>query len=301
MTLKKLAVTFALGSMALVSVGATCLFAQSHVNSPDVALGTPSVESTMSHIGDLTGNAESGKRLYRRYCIGCHGQDGNGLGMNAAWIDPKPRDFTEATFKCRSTPTGTLPTDEDLYNAVTRGFVTTNMPSWRPLTPQQRADLVAFVKTWSARWAKEKPGTPLSIPAETPITIDSILHGRQLFQKLECWKCHGPQGHGDGPSANTLTDSKDNPIRPYDFSSGSRFMCGVTNQDLYRIFMTGLDGSPMPSFADVVKPDEAWDLVHFLRTLQPLKSQEADLWQTYKAAHGADIKPIGPDAAAGGQ
>ena len=44
------------------------------------------------------------------------------------WIDPKPRDFTEATFKCRSTPTGTLPTDEDLYNAITRGFVTTNMP-----------------------------------------------------------------------------------------------------------------------------------------------------------------------------
>ena len=275
--------------------------AQSHVNSPDPALGTPSVATEQSHIGNLTGNAERGKKLYRRSCIGCHGPDGNGLGMNAAWIDPKPRDFTEATFKCRSTPTGTLPTDDDLYNAITRGFVTTNMPSWRPLTPQERADLVAFVKTWSPRWAKEKPGTPLVIPAETPITIESILHGRQLFQKLECWKCHGPQGHGDGPSADTLTDSKNNPIRPYDFSSGSRFMCGTTNQDLYRIFMTGLDGSPMPSFADVVKPEEAWDLVHFLRTLQPLKTQEADLWQTYKAAHGVDIKPIGPDAAPGGQ
>ncbi len=301
MTLKKLAVAFALGSMALVTVGATSMRAQSHVNSPDVALGTPSVDSTESRIGAVTGHAAEGKRLYRRYCIGCHGPDGNGQGMNAQWIDPKPRDFTEATFKCRSTPTGTLPTDDDLYNAITRGFVTTNMPSWRPLTPQQRADLVAFVKTWSPRWAKEKPGTPLNIPAETPITIESILHGRQIFQKLECWKCHGPQGHGDGPSADTLTDSKNNPIRPYDFSSGSRFMCGVTNQDLYRIFMTGLDGSPMPSFADVVKPDEAWDLVHFLRTLQPLKTQEADLWQTYKAAHGADIKPIGPDAAPGGK
>jgi len=301
MTLKKLAVTFVLGSMALVTVGATSMRAQSHINPPDPALGTPSVDSTESHIGGLTGHAAAGRKLYIRSCIGCHGPDGNGQGMNAQWIDPKPRDFTEATFKCRSTPTGTLPTDDDLYNAITRGFVTTNMPSWRPLTPQERANLVAFVKTWSPRWAKEKPGTPLTIPAETPITIESILHGRQLFQKLECWKCHGPQGHGDGPSADTLTDSKNNPIRPYDFSSGSRFMCGVTNQDLYRIFMTGLDGSPMPSFADVVKPEEAWDLVHFLRTLQPLKTQEAGLWQTYKAAHGADIKPIGPDAVAGGQ
>jgi len=301
MTLKKLAVTFVLGSMALVTVGATSVLAQSHINLPDSNAGTVSVETQQSHIGALTGHATEGKNLYRRYCIGCHGPDGNGEGMNAQWIDPKPRDFTEGIFKCRSTPTGTLPTDEDLFNAITRGFVTTNMPQWRPLTPQQRADLVAFVKVWSPRWTKEKPGTPLNVPPETPVTIESILHGRQTFQRLECWKCHGPQGHGDGPSASTLTDDKGNPIRPYDFSSGSRFMCGVTNQDLYRIFMTGLDGSPMPSFADVVKPDEAWDLVHFLRTLQPLKTQEASLWQTYKAAHGADIKPIGPDAAAGAQ
>ena len=39
-------------------------------------------------------------------------------------------------------------------------------------------------------------------------------------------------------------------------------------EDLYRIFMTGVDGTPMPSFADVIQPNDAWDLVHFLRTLQ---------------------------------
>jgi mono/diheme cytochrome c family protein len=36
--------------------------------------------------------------------------------------------------------------------------------------------------------------------------------------------------------------------------------------------MTGLDGTPMPSFADNVKPDQAWDLVFYLRTLQPMRS-----------------------------
>jgi mono/diheme cytochrome c family protein len=302
MTLKKFAVTFALGSIALLAVGATVSTAQSHVNSPDPLLGAPSVATETSHIDGLTGNAAGGKMLYRRFCIGCHGPDGNGEGMNAQWIDPKPRDFTEATFKCRSTPTGTLPTDDDLYNAITRGFVDTNMPSWRPLNPQQRADLVAFIKTWSPRWAKEKPGAVLNIPAETPITIESILHGRELFQKLECWKCHGPEGHADGPSASTLTDNKGNPIKPFNFSTGDRFMCGDTNRDLYRIFMTGLDGSPMPSFADVIQPNDAWDLVHFLRTLQvALPNQELTLWQAYKAAHGKDLKPIGPDSAGGAQ
>lgn len=39
----------------------------------------------------------------------------------------------------------------------------------------------------------------------------------------------------------------------------------------------------MPSFADVVKPDEAWDLVHYLRTLQVNhKSPELALWMTTK-------------------
>jgi cytochrome c oxidase cbb3-type subunit 2 len=194
-----------------------------------------------------------------------------------------------------------LPTDQDLYNAVERGFVTTNMPSWRPLTPQQRADLVAFIKTFSPRWKTDKAGQPITIPAETAITLDSIQHGRQLFQKMECWKCHGAAGHGDGPSAATLTDSKDNPIRPYNFAEGSRFKCGESNQDLYRIFMTGLDGTPMPSFADVIQPNDAWDLVHFLRTLQPMDTKETEIWKPYIAAHGADLKPIGPDSAGGGK
>jgi mono/diheme cytochrome c family protein len=174
------------------------------------------------------------------------------------------------------------------------------MPSWNPLTPQQRADLVAYIKTFSPRWKTDKPGIPIHIPAETPVTIQSVLHGRELFQKMECWKCHGPAGHGDGPSAATLTDSKDQPIRPYNFSTGSRFKCGETNQDLYRIFMTGVDGTPMPSFADVIQPNDAWDLVHFLRTLQTMHTPELDLWKKYSSEHASEIKPIGPDAGSGG-
>ncbi len=46
---------------------------------------------------------------------------GDGEGENAQWLDPKPRNFTLAQFKCRSTPSGTLPTDEDLFNSIGRG------------------------------------------------------------------------------------------------------------------------------------------------------------------------------------
>jgi mono/diheme cytochrome c family protein len=268
-----------------------------------MALAVPGIvlaQDENSHIDGLTGRASVGKQLFNRYCFGCHGPSGDGNGMEAQWIDPRPRDFTIAVFKCRSTPTGTLPTDEDLFNAITRGFDTTFMPPWRPLPENQRADLVAYIKTFSARWKTEKPGTPITIPPETPLTTDSILHGRQLFQKMECWKCHGPEGHGDGPSASTLTDNKDRPIRPYDFSAGTRFKCGATNVDLYRIFMTGLDGTPMPSFGDQLKPAEAWDLVHFLRTLQvSLKTPELAMFKQWEASHAGQLKPIGPDQGSG--
>jgi mono/diheme cytochrome c family protein len=270
MTLRKFAVTFALGSLAMLGVGATTMMAQSHVNSPDPSLGAPSVATETSNIGGITGHAEEGKQEYRRFCIGCHGPDGNGQGMNAQWIDPQPRNFTQATFKCRSTPTGTLPTDEDLFNAITRGFVTTNMPPWRPLNPQQRADLVAFIKTWSPRWAQEKPGAPITIPPETPNSAESVARGKVLYQTtLKCFECHGTTGAGDGPSASTLRDNSGNPIKPYNFVDGTRFKCGTTNQDLYRILMTGLDGTPMPAWSDFVDANQAWDLIHYVRTLQP--------------------------------
>lgn len=239
---------------------------------PDVGPHPPGPAKHMeSHIGGITGHSENAKSDYRRYCAGCHGDLGDGNGENAIWLDPKPRDFTIATFKCRSTPTGTLPTDEDLYDTIGRGLTNSNMPIWNTFTKQQRADLVAYIKTFSPRWEKEKAGEPIKVTAEPPVTIESIAHGKALFTKMECWKCHGPQGKGDGPSAATLTDSKDQPIRPYDFSSGkddSRFKCGSANADLYLIFMTGVDGTPMPSFADNIQPNDAWDLVHFLRTLQ---------------------------------
>jgi cytochrome c oxidase cbb3-type subunit I/II len=249
-----------------------------------------------ARVGNLTGHAASGKKLYRRFCVGCHGPAGDGNGENAPWIDPKPRDFTAATFKCRSTPTGTLPTDDDLYQSVARGFTNSNMPHWDALPSQNRIDLVAYIKTFSPRWHDEKAGQPISIPSEPAVTMQSITHGAELFQKMECWKCHGQLGKGDGPSAATLTDSKDNPIRPYNFASGaddSRFKCGVTNQDVYRIFMTGVDGTPMPSFADVIQPNDAWDLVHFLRTLQTSRhSKENDV---LKAA-GGKIPTKAPDS-----
>src|SRR5258708_21478185 len=77
---------------------------------------------------------QRGHGLYLRYCVYCHGVYADGNGDNAQFIDPKPPDFTIATFNCRSTPTGTLPLDSVLVNTLVRGVEPSNMPSCRTLS-----------------------------------------------------------------------------------------------------------------------------------------------------------------------
>lgn len=224
-----------------------------------------------SHVGNLSGNAKRGKALYERYCMFCHGPEGDGRGESAPYLDPKPRDFTKAVFKCRSTPSGSLPLDSDLYNTISRGIHASGMPSWIPLLRQERADLVAYIKTFSSAFREEKPVAPVEIPAEPPSTAESIQRGAQLFQSMNCWSCHGKDGKGHGPSAATLTDDKGYPITPFDFTSGSRFKCGQSDRDMFRDLVTGLDGTPMPSFAAAMTTDQRWDVVHYIRSLSEHK------------------------------
>jgi len=244
-----------------------------------------------SHVGNITGNAKAAAPDYRRYCVGCHGELGDGNGENTPWLDPKPRDFQLAVFKCRSTPTGTLPTDQDLYDTIGRGLDRSNMPIWNTFTKDERADLVAWIKHFSPRWQNEKPGPPIQIPPEPEVTPERVKAGQEVFGRVQCWKCHGVEGKANGPSASTLTDDLGRPILPYNFTDGSRPKCGSTDSDLYKIFMTGLDGTPMPSFADNIKPDEAWDLVFYLRTLQPHNPYNAKEKQIAKQL---GLKPVAP-------
>jgi mono/diheme cytochrome c family protein len=262
-----------------------------------VGLGTAVAQNAGTSSGyptpknGLSPSEQRGHGLYLRYCVGCHGVLGDGEGENAPYIDPKPRNFTLGQFKCRSTPTGNLPTHEDLVNTLKRGITNSNMPSWRPLSDENREDLVNYIKTFSPRWKSDKPGEPIHIPAEPEVTPERVKAGQALFQRLECWKCHGVEGRGNGPSADTLQDDQNRPIKAFNFHDEMRFKCGTSDQDLYRIFMTGLDGTPMPSFADNVKPDEAWDLVFYLRTLQPMNTKEKQI------AKQLGLKPINPNAA----
>jgi mono/diheme cytochrome c family protein len=252
-----------------------------------------------------------GKVLYATYCAGCHGTSGDGKGVAADMLIVKPRDFTSGLYKFRSTPNGTLPTDADLLRTITNGVNRTSMPEWSLLPDQERMALVQYVKSFYPGFKENGPGRPIYVPAP-PATLgspESVARGRQLYEMLECGRCHGDAGHGDGPSAATLApDSWGNPQKPFDFTKGA-LKSGAAPEDVYRTFMTGLNGTAMPSYGDVfdepdgdsIKPGDAWNLVSYILSLRapsrkpavPAQTAASDAGTEIAALHRADLARAG--------
>ncbi len=214
---------------------------------------------------------KKGKRLYRRRCVFCHGWKGDGHGPVARGIFPKPRDFTRGIFKIRSTPTGSPPTDEDLFETIGRGMPGTMMPSFSNLTDEQRWALVYYVKSFFTDPAAPSPEA-IQIPEKLrpQPTFESIARGRQIFLQFECWKCHGLWGHGDGPSSQGMVDDWGYPIRVADLNHPKLLRGGYSPRELYRTIATGVGGTPMPAFGEALKPEDLWHLVNYLE----MKMQE---------------------------
>lgn len=98
-----------------------------------------------------------GSRIYALYCVSCHAVDGSGKGNAARSLKTKPRDFREANFRYTSGPEGSLPTDDDLMRTVRDGLPDAGMPAWDGLAQEDREAVIQYLKTFSPRWASEKP------------------------------------------------------------------------------------------------------------------------------------------------
>lgn len=208
----------------------------------------------------------AGERDYERWCAWCHGERGDGRGISAQRVDPRPRDFTQGNFKCRTTPSGALPSDDDLRKTLRNGLHASAMPSWSFLGEMQIDDLVEWVKQYSDRFETEAVPPSLVVPPEPPASKESIAHGAELYQKLGCVQCHGKALQGNGPSSRSQKDDDGNVLLVADLTRQNSKKCGDSAERLYTTLRTGLNGTPMPSFADGLTPEETWDVVHFVRS-----------------------------------
>ena len=235
--------------------------------------------------------SNTGQAIYNQHCAACHGINGDGNGPATVWLFPRPRNFNSGLFKIQSTPAGSLPTDEDLLQTITRGMPGSSMPSFAYLTEAERRAATEYVKFLSAEVggdgkrvnkfdAAKAAGelrAAINVPPEPGATVEGLARGKDVFTRLQCATCHGESGVGDGPSAATLKDSFGMPLHPRDFTIGA-FRGGSEGRDLYLRIANGMAGTPMPPFTDeVLKPEERWSLVHYIQSLRRKEAEVHDI------------------------
>jgi cytochrome c oxidase cbb3-type subunit I/II len=147
------------------------------------------------------------------------------------------------------------------------------MPSYSLMAERDVLAVIQYLKTYSEAWIDpERHTNPISIPT-VPAWFRDVKEveirsakGKVVYDQL-CLSCHGESGDGRGPSAETLTDSWDHPVQPADLRK-PYVRSGRTLGDLYRVLVTGVGGSPMPSYLESTTEEQRWEIVAYIHTLR---------------------------------
>lgn len=211
-------------------------------------------------VAQPTADPAFGRRVYGANCAVCHGERGDGRGHAAQHFVSAPRDLTTGRFKFRSTPSGQLPTDADLRRTIVAGVPSTGMVPNDHLSAAEVQAVITYLKTLSPRFATMSPAAPIPLPPAPAHAAEAVARGRAVYDKAECQECHGREGRGDGPSA------KDLKIKPADLTRRP-FKIGPEAADIVRALLTGLDGTPMPSYHLVLEDAELWELAYYVASI----------------------------------
>jgi DMSO reductase family type II enzyme heme b subunit len=228
--------------------------------------------------------ADRGKAVYEKWCAQCHGDDGAGAGPAASYMLPRPRDFVAALYQVRSTASGALPTDDDIMHAIDEGLPGTAMPGWKDmLSAADRRAVMQYLKTFSAFFADSSQlPQALDFGSAPGGGDDAIARGKVFYDSIGCHKCHGALGRGDGTSAPELKDDNGFPMFAADLTQGWNFNGGSSAAEIYKRLRTGLDGTPMPSFSDLLDQkfltdDELWNVAQYVASIAGTKPQVRDV------------------------
>jgi len=91
----------------------------------------------------------------------------------------------------------------------------------------------------------------------TPASKESLSRGKSTFEK-SCATCHGLDGNGYGPAAQSFTT----PVRPMSAWKGAD-----ASVDGYLFWFITNGRTDMPAWGVVLSEEERWDLVNYIKTL----------------------------------
>ena len=257
-----------------------------------------------------------GRELYQHRCAACHGKEGEGDGPAAERMYPKPRDFSLALFKYKTTPGLLLPRDEDLFDMIKHGLAGSGMPAWGELlSDAQIESLIPVIKSFDIThaWAPEdadeedfdKDDRYLKtdfrritesepVDGQIPFSESSAARGKVVFEKI-CASCHGLEGRGNIASAKRLEDDWDDRIWPRDLTKPWTWRMTQasgpeaesrdrTIRNIYIRLSIGLPGTPMPAHRatelinrDPIPDEDRWHVANYVYTLREKSLPPAEL------------------------
>ncbi len=254
----------------------SCLFCLLVFNFPEAVLAAsdesgkeaaPPAEQTEP----LSPELENGKKYYFALCAPCHGGMGDGKGYGNTITIPRARDFKSGIYKYRSTPSGQVPTDEDLVRVTKLGNPGTAMPAYgNRYSDDTYLAIVKYIKEKIAPEVFKVSPTPYVIGDPPEVTPEMVQRGRELYINGNCEDCHGKYARGDGENGwdEDMKDAWGDRIYPTNLTHPWELRNFSTVQDLYRSLITGLDGTPMESYRSIYSDDELWALAHYLKSVQ---------------------------------
>ena len=238
--------------------------------------------------GDEAPALEPVERLYQQECAPCHGETGEGDGVLVYKLRTKPPDLTSGRYKFKTTAQGEPPLREDVFRSITQGVATTPMLPQAQLSEDEAWLLADHLLSLVRRPRSGKPPEAVEVGEAPPRTDEVMSRGRGLYGQMECPRCHGDRGYGDGPSAYTQTDAQGRSIQPRDLSYRPR-KTGDRVEDLYRVFVTGLAGTPMPSFGEALTERDRWALAYYVDSLGVEEYERGPLQSIGEEAVGLEI------------
>jgi len=208
-------------------------------------------------------------KVYQKRCSQCHGKEGDGLGITEPLLYPKPRDFTMAQFKFKTTQADQeFPSDADLHKIIRDGLTGTAMPSWKGILSDAEINgLIRKIKQFGEWDGENFIPKPIKLGTPPKVTPELLAKGRKLFVKV-CAQCHGLAGRGNITSGKKLKDDAQNRIWPRNLTRPETWRFTRTATDVFQRLSTGIRGTPMPEHTTTLKIPERWAIADYVMTLR---------------------------------
>ncbi len=236
---------------------------------------------------------ERGRGVYTQYCRPCHGDAGDGKGTAAPGLTPPPRDLRLGVYKFAAVPAGQLPRDADFARTIRQGLHGTAMQAWQ-VPDAQLDDLIQYVKSFAPRWRSETAGDEVVASPDPWLDrpADALARGARVYHGLaQCAvACHPAYVTRAEIAAFTkeLTGIELRELRPDvyqpvpkdsdygvkilppDFTF-DRLRGGDELADIYRAIASGIGGTAMPTWKNVLPEADLWALTHYVKSLVDLR------------------------------